>query len=255
MVFRLWLFQTGYLKTLKSMDAEKTFMWRHRYPVVTYYVMVAVSNYVQFQDTYSGSSGISFPLDYYVFEDDLEASQEGVAEMPQVIGFFSDVFGVYPFSNEKYGMTQLGFYGAIENQTNTIINNMMISWFDVSVHELAHMWYGDMITCANWHHGWLNEGFATYAEALWAEHVYGYEGYLSNMALNQFFGGGTLYLQNAQDTFNIFQGIIYSKGAYVLHMLRGLTGDDVFFSSISDYSLNPEFMYNNATTEDLQASI
>jgi aminopeptidase N len=242
----------GILENIEINGAKKTFMWRHRYPVVTYYVMAAISNYVHFQDIYSGSSGSSFPLDYYVFEDDLEVSQEGVADMPEVIDFFSDVFGGYPFSNEKYGMTQLGFYGAIENQTNTIINNMTISWFDVSVHELAHMWYGDMITCSNWHHGWLNEGFATYAEALWAEHIYGFEGYLANMAFNQFFGGGTLYLQNAQDTFNIFQGIIYAKGAYVLHMLRGLTGDDVFFNTISDYSLDPDFMYKNATTEDLQ---
>ncbi len=67
-------------------------------------------------------------------------------------------------------MTQLGFYGAIENQTNTIQNNFSSSWFYTSIHELGHMWFGDMITCADWHHSWLNEGFATYSEALWDEH-------------------------------------------------------------------------------------
>jgi aminopeptidase N len=231
---------------------KKKFLWRHRYPIVTYYVMAAISNFVHFQDVFNGTSGESFPLDYYVFEDDLALSQQGVEDMPEVIQFFTDVFGTYPFSNEKYGMTQLGFYGAIENQTNTITNNMMPSWFDVSVHELAHMWFGDMITCADWHHGWLNEGFATYAEALWAEHENGFTGYQNNMANNQFWQGGTLYLQNAQDTFNIFQGIIYAKGAYVLHMLRGLVGEENFFTAITDYSHNPDFMYKNATTEDLQ---
>lgn len=230
----------------------KTFQWRHRYPIVTYYVMAAVSNFVHFQDMFNGTSGESFPLDYYVFEDDLGISQQGVVDMPEAIQFYSDVFGLYPFRNEKYGMTQLGFYGAIENQTNTITNNMSPSWFDVSVHELAHMWFGDMITCADWHHGWLNEGFATYAEALWAEHENGPNGYFNNMAGNEYWQGGTLYLQNAQDTFNIFQSIIYSKGAYVLHMLRGVLGDEMFFEGVLDYAQNPEFIYKNASTEDLQ---
>ncbi len=242
----------GILENVVINGNKKKFQWRHRYPVVTYYVMAAISNFVHFQDQFNGTSGESFPLDYYVFEDDLAASQAGVEDMPEVMQYFSDVFGTYPFSNEKYGMTQLGFYGAIENQTNTITNNMTLSWFDVSVHELAHMWFGDMITCSNWHHGWLNEGFATYAEALWAEHENGFAGYKNNMFNNQFFQGGTLYLQNDQDTFNIFQGIIYSKGAYVLHMLRGLAGDTDFFNALTAYSHNPDFMFKNATTEDLQ---
>ncbi|MEZ5195317.1 MAG: M1 family aminopeptidase [Bacteroidales bacterium] len=214
--------------------------------------MAAISNYAHFQEIFSGTGGESFPLDYYVFEDDLSGSQQGVQEMPEVIQFFSDVFGTYPFSDEKYGMTQLGYYGAIENQTNTITNNMLPSWFDVSVHELGHMWFGDMITCADWHHGWLNEGFATYSEALWEEHKNGWAAYQSNMAANQFWNSGTLYLENAQDTFNIFQSIIYQKGAYALHMLRGVVGDEAFFETLLNYAQNPDYMYKNATTEDLQ---
>jgi hypothetical protein len=72
------------------------------------------------------------------------------------------------------------------------------------------------------------------------------------MATNEFWYGGTLYLQNAADTFNTFQSIVYSKGACVVHMLRGLSGDEVFFDALKDYAQNPEFMYANASTEDLQ---
>jgi hypothetical protein len=240
----------GLLDKIMTAGGKKTFQWRHRYPVVTYYVMAAISNYVQFGDYFFGTGGEEFPLDYYVFQDDLVPSQQGVEDLPEVIQLFSDKFGIYPFSLEKYGMTQLGFYGAIENQTNTIINNMYASWFDVSVHELAHMWFGDMITCADWHHGWLNEGFATYAEALWEEHLNGFEGYKTNILYNQYWQGGTLYLQNAQDTFNIFQTIIYRKGAFVLHMLRGVLDDDDFFGTLTAYTSNPDFMYRNASTED-----
>ncbi|MDB4303951.1 M1 family aminopeptidase, partial [Desulfosarcina sp.] len=242
----------GILENTIDNGDTKTFQWRHRYPIVTYYVMAAISNYTSFEEQFIGNSGESFPLVYYVFQESLSSAQAGVADLPEVIQFYSDVFGEYPFSNEKYGMTQLGFYGAIENQTNTIQNNFSSSWFYVSIHELGHMWFGDMITCADWHHSWLNEGFATYSEALWDEHKYGFESYKDNMETNEFWEGGTLYLQNAADTFNTFQSIVYSKGAYAVHMLRGVCGDDIFFEALTDYSQNPDFMYGNASTEDLQ---
>jgi len=216
--------------------------------------MAAISNYVLFSEEYNGPNGDSFPLDYYVFQESLGISQTGVEDLPEVMDFFSEVFGPYPFANEKYGMTQLGFYGAIENQTNTIQNNLSSSWFYTTVHELGHMWFGDMITLSNWHHSWLNEGFATYSEALWDEHLYGFSGYKAHMVGNEFWNGGTLYLENASDTFNTFQSIFYSKGAYAVHMLRGVLGDDAFFDALLDYAQDPDFMYKNASTEDMQES-
>lgn len=98
----------GLLENTIVSGSKKTFEWRHRYPIVTYYVMAAISNYVHFQETYTGTGGESFPLDYYVFEEELAISQAGVEDMPEVMQFFSDIFGTYPFSDEKYGMTQLG---------------------------------------------------------------------------------------------------------------------------------------------------
>jgi aminopeptidase N len=187
-----------------------------------------------------------------VFGETYNQSIPGVADMPLALDAFSELFGIYPFYEEKYGMTELGYYGAIENQTNTITNNMSTGWFMISVHELGHMWFGDMITCENWHHGWLNEGFATYSEALYVESQNGYEAYQDYISNEQYFYGGTLYLENAQDTFNVFQPIIYSKGAYVLHMLRGVLGDELFFEGLKNYSTDPELMYGNAVTEQLQ---
>jgi aminopeptidase N len=250
----LMAISNGVLENVVSIDNKKTFQWRHRYPIVTYYVMAAISNYIHFQHEFNGTGGESFPLDYYVFEDHVNEAQQGIEQLPEAIQFFSDVFGPYPFREEKYGMTQLGFYGAIENQTNTIQNNLSISWFEVSVHELGHMWFGDMITLADWHHSWLNEGFATYSEALWAEHLGGFDAYKSNMTDNEFWFGGTLYLENAADTFNTFPNIVYNKGAYAVHMLRGVLGDNVFFDALLDYSGDPNFMYKNADTEDMQES-
>jgi len=242
----------GVLENTSISGNKKTFYWRHRYPIVTYYVMAAISNYVHFDEEYEFSSGETMPLDYYAFNEKLETQQQGVEDMPDVLDLFNDRYGPYPFANEKYGMTQLGYYGAIENQTNTITNSMASDWFMVSVHELAHMWFGDMITCETWNHAWLNEGFATYSEALWLEHDLGIQAYKSKMNALKYFQGGTIYLENPLDTFNVFTAIIYHKGAWALHMLRGVVRDSLFFESVNNYALDSNFMFKSATTEDLQ---
>ena len=241
----------GLLVDTEVFDNKKKFKWKHRYPIVPYYIMVAISNYKLINQTYTGTD-YSFPLDYYVFNSHISSAEAGVADVPEVFDLFNEIFGPYPFKLEKYGMTQLGFYGGIENQTNTIINQMGTGWFNTTVHELAHMWFADMITCYTWHHGWLNEGFATYATALWIEHKNGIEAYNNYMVNIEFYNAGTVYLQEIDDPFNIFQGIIYNKGAWVLHMLRGILGDDDFFETLLLYSTDSEFAYKHATTEQLQ---
>ncbi len=242
----------GLLESVEDLGNSRKFHWKHRYPIVPYYVMLAISNYEHFSQDYEGANGDDFPIDYYVFESHLTQAQAGVEQIPEVMDFFSEIFGPYPFAEEKYGMTQLGYYGGIENQTNSIINNMGLGWFNTSVHELAHMWYADMITCQEWNHGWLNEGFATYSEALWEEHAYGNSAYQSEMAGNEYYDGGSIYMSDVSNPYTVFQGIIYSKGAYALHMLRGILGDEAFFEAVYEYSINDEWMYGNAVTEDLQ---
>lgn len=197
----------------------RTFQWRHRYPIVPYYIMASVSNYRTINQTYTGTNS-AFPLIYYVFNENYSQSLAGVAQMPAALDKFIELYGEYPFKNEKYGMTELGFYGAIENQTNTIINSMDTSWYFTSVHELSHQWFGDMITCKDWHHVWLNEGFATYSEALVSEYLNGFNSYKNYMSGLEYYSPGTLYLPQDTDAFNIFQAIVYYKGAYVLHMLH-----------------------------------
>ena len=251
--YELIVTSNGTLDNVIVNNGKKTFQWRERFPIVSYYVNMVISNYHPFQETYNGNYGETFDLVYYVFNENYSSSQTGVQNMPEVVDVFSELFGVYPFHPEKYANSELGYYGAIEKQTNTIINNLQAGYFDVVIHEFSHMWFGDMITCRDWHHGWLNEGFATYAEALWAEHNGGFSAYQSNMASNYYTGGGTLYLQNISNPFNIFISIIYQKGAYVLHMLRGVLGDDDFFESLMQYANDPELMYDHAVTEDFQA--
>lgn len=242
----------GLLKETITANGFKTFKWRHRYPIVPYYVMVAISNYKKYTQNYTGISGEQFPIDYYLFNENYNASLQGIAHLPDAMTLYSDRFGSYPFNNEKYGMTELGFYGAIENQTNTIQNSLKQDWFYTSIHELGHMWFGDMITCKNWQHGWLNEGFASYCEALYKESVSGVSGYKTYMTNFEFYSGGSVYLPATTDPFNVFLSIIYEKGAYVLHMLRGVLGDEVFFNCLKTYATDDRFRFKQATTEDFR---
>jgi aminopeptidase N len=229
----------------------KTFKWKHRYPIVPYYVMAAISNYKPIYQTYTGTNS-TFPLTYYVFNEDYSQSVAGVAQIPDALDRFIELYGDYPFKKEKYGMTEIGYYGAIENQTNTIIEQMDTSWYYTSVHEMSHQWFGDMITCENWHHAWLNEGFATYSEALVSEYLHGFNSYKTYMSYLEFYDAGTLYLPQDTDAFNIFQTIVYLKGAYVMHMLRGILGDPVFFDCLHTYATSSQFKYGHATTENFR---
>ncbi|MCB0307353.1 MAG: T9SS type A sorting domain-containing protein, partial [Calditrichaeota bacterium] len=124
----------------------------------------------------------------------------------------------------------------------------------IVAHELAHHWFGDAITPRCWPDIWLNEGFASYAEALWVEAQQGGEAYRRFMR-EQDLGAfdGSVYIADTSDVRVLFGDTVYDKGAWVLHMLRGILGDEVFFSALHAYATDPRFLYHNAATADFQA--
>jgi aminopeptidase N len=228
-----------------------TFEWHENYPIVPYYVSLAVSNYRIFSHFYHHDAD-SMAVPYYVFPEHYSTAQGTFAETVDMITFFANRFGEYPFVNEKYSMAEIGFYGAIEKQTKTIMGGVSSGWYMTVCHELSHMWFGDMISPTSWHHCWINEGFATYCEALWWEEKYGTAEYHSYMDDLKYWQGGTIYLEDITDPFQIFLQICYDKGAWVLHMLRHAVGDSTFFDIVRTYATDPRFMYKNASTEDFQ---
>lgn len=227
-----------------------SYEWHENYPIVPYYVSISISNYRIFSHTYNGTNTMDVP--YYVFPEDYNDAQQTFAETVDMITYFANLFGEYPFITEKYSMAEIGFYGAIENQTKTIMGGVDPGWYMVVCHELSHMWFADMISPVSWHHCWINEGFATYCEALWWGHLYGMQEYHDYIYELRYLGAGTIYLEDISDPWHIFIGIVYDKGAWVLHMLRHVVGDSVFFDILHTYATDPRFMYKNASTEDFQ---
>jgi hypothetical protein len=158
--------------------------------------------------------------------------------------------------DEKYAIYQFVFGGGMEHQTATGQGGDSAFSENLTAHELGHQWWGDLVTCANWNHIWLNEGFATYSSALWFE----FESGSSSVAARDEYMrwikpnplDGTVYVYDATDARRIFSGnYSYRKGAWVVHMLRGVVGSDTFFEILEAY--RERFAFATATTEDLQA--
>jgi len=185
-----------------------------------------------------------------MFEENASSLRSLNAKTKEMIRYFADLFGEYPFVLEKYGHADFLGGGAMEHQTCSSFG-FWNEW--VVAHELAHQWWGNMITCESFHHIWLNEGFATYCETLWYEYLNGpgtageYQ-----MSANYYLGSGTVYVENPQ-TENIFNvGLSYNKGSWILHMLRKVLGDEVFFKSLQTY-YSSHHQYGVATTDNFQS--
>lgn len=246
-------------QVLTNKDNTKTYQWKNRYPIAQYLISIACSNYTEYKNyfKYSATGGVpsdSMTINHFVYPESFTAATKTqLDQTPFMLKLFSEKFGLYPFVKEKYGHAQCGFGGGMEHQTCSSMGSYGSS---LVAHELAHQWFGDKITCKNWENIWLNEGFATYSEAIYAEAVGGnsaYQSTINNNATRAKRAVGSLYVQNIND---IFGGIFesnrsYYKGSMVLHMLRGIVGDDVFYKILQNY-LKSSVAYGAATTEDFQ---
>ncbi|HEX7358120.1 MAG TPA: M1 family metallopeptidase, partial [Ignavibacteriaceae bacterium] len=144
-------------------DGTHTYKWKSSYPIAQYLLSMAITNYAEYTNYYRYSPTDSMPINHFLYPESLNSNITQLDKTPGMIEIYSEHFGQYPFLNEKYGHAQFGWGGGMEHQTITSMGGFSDGLIS---HELAHMWYGDAITCKDWHHIWLNEGFATYGEGV-----------------------------------------------------------------------------------------
>ncbi len=224
-----------------------------RYPLVPYLFSVAISNYTVWSQeyVYNGTAD-TMPIIHHVYPDRYDYSLSRWGIIPTALDALVPVFGPYPFLNEKYGHANFEWGGGMEHQTVTSMGGSSFGFSEpVVVHELGHQWWGDMITCESWRDIWLNEGWASYSEALYYEQLNGMASYHTYMGYMAYGSGGTVYLDDTTDVWGIFTTLVYDKGAWVCHMLRGVLGDDAFFAGINAY-YNSEHQYASATSQDFE---
>lgn len=235
----------GLLVSETTSGSDKIYHWKHRYPIAPYLVAIAVTNYVQYTDIVTLGNGIQLPMLNYVYPEDLANAESGTADLVQVLEFYDSLFVSYPFANEKYGHAQFSWGGGMEHQTMSFVASF--NW-GLLAHELAHQWFGDMITCGSWEDIWLNEGFATFLEGLSRERFQPgadwwnwRQGKVSNITSQP---GGSVMVDDTTSVGRIFSGrLSYQKGAYLLHMLRWKLGDNAFFTGVRNYLNDRQYQY------------
>ncbi|NUM32695.1 MAG: T9SS type A sorting domain-containing protein [Bacteroidetes bacterium] len=235
-------------------DSQIVFHWKHRYPIATYLIALAATNYILYKDYVIYPNGDSLVIENYVYPESEADARAKTLQTVKIIKLFDSLFGKYPFSKEKYGHAQFGVSGGMEHQTISFMGSFN---FDLIAHELAHQWFGDATTCGSWHDLWLNEGFATYSNMLCYENFNSKKDFISKMDdLNIQITGlpyGSVYAKDTVNTSKLFDGRMrYSKGAFLLHLLRWKTGDKAFFEGIRNYLNNPQCKFGFGTTEILK---
>lgn len=242
----------GLLVSETNNGNKKTYHYKTVYPISTYLVAVYSAPYKTFNDVYISLDGKdTMQVNYFAMPEHFEDAKIDFADHVDYLQTLSKIFGEYPFIKEKYGVAEfLWNFGAMENQTITGIGYAFVSgndfFRDTYVHELAHQWWGNSVGPKTWNDIWLNEGFATYSEALYAEAKHGKDALISKMQskFSDYFRG-TLYAPK-----DLFGETVYDKGAWVLHMLRYEIGDSAFFKSLHEYY--DLYKYSNASVEDFK---
>jgi len=257
---------TGYLADSTKVADTIYYRWISENPVATY--LVTISSKITWDLdviywTKPGTPPEQIPMRFY------HRSTENPSYIESIMGdmndFYSEKFGVYP--HEKVGFATLNNtfpWGGMENQS--MVNLCTNCWDeDLIAHEHAHQWFGDLITCGTWADIWLNEGFGTFCYPLWKEYKQGYASYKSqiNSYANYYLShnpGWPIYNPEwAIHTPGIdtlyHTAIIYNKGACVLHMLRYVLGDSLFFNVMNSYGTDTNYMFKYAVTTDFIAKV
>ena len=248
----------GLLVEVKEQGGEKTFVWRMDQPMANYLAAVAVGEFV-LQET---ASPAGVPIRNYFDVAVAEQGREAFARTGEVLDYFSALFGPYPFDVYGVVVPDATVGAAMENQTislfgrdvveqtmtDPVVGQMFLS------HELSHQWFGDSVTLAEWQDIWINEGFATYASWLWAEHDMGQEG------MDIWVQWALESLASADETptgdpgvKDLFGASVYERGGLTMHALRLTLGDELFFGILRDWV--GRYAYGIATTEDFIALV
>lgn len=265
-----WVAANGKLIDSAINGANRTFKYKHRYPIATYLIGLGIAKYNRHHRGVVNISGKDVPVVYYTYPNMTGSTLTTALTRMDIskteLVEFSNKFGPYPFADEKHGYYQHGWGGGIEHQTFSGMSAGSMSSWSIIAHELAHQWFGDKVTFATWNHLWLAEGFAKYLEVLAAELIPAIgvtaASHLSGIKTTARATNTTPVLLSAASIANSNtiwttnnDNAIYQRGAMIVSMLRAMMGDAKFFQGCRDYLNDPLLAYKSAVTADLQRNM
>jgi len=245
---------------------QMTWIWETSVPISPYNMVIGATEFVvEIVGTAAcGRAPVAARPDgcvevtYWVFQPDMENASRKFARADEIVDFFSRTIGPFPF--EKMANVQSATrFGGMENASAIFYSERSVANNPddgVVSHEIAHQWFGDAVTEASWSHLWLSEGFATYFGALFFEQAEGSNVFRERMEQGRqsYIGSdvtGQPVVHEEASLFDLLNANNYPKGGWVLHMLRGLLGDDIFFRGIREYYRR--YLHQVVLTEDFQA--
>ena len=238
-----------------------TYHWVEHKPHSSYLIMVAAGKYTILKDKVDG-----IPLEYYVYNDQVDDGKACLSVTSDIMHFYNQRTG-YHYAWEKYAQIPIHdfMYGGMENTTATT----MLDWELVTnararidnsptsliAHELAHQWWGDVVTCKDWRHMWLNESFASYFDPLYFEHAFGEDEFTNIMYGLQQSGIRSDKSRGRKPIVSVgsYTTNLYPRGASVLNMLRFVLGDDLFFRGLHYYIT--KYQFTPVETDDLKNAL
>jgi len=247
-------------------DGLRTFHWSQSQPHPAYLVTIVIGEYEALGDDYDG-----LPISYYVYKDRVREGQRLFGQTPRMINFFEEKFGyAYPYPKYAQVLVDDFLFGAMENTSASTFTDRCLlddhatidlNYDDIVAHELAHQWWGDLVTCKDWSHIWLNESFATYSEYLWNEHARGrdearfslFQDFLTYLREDRTSHRRPIVFNRYRFSEDLMDRHAYEKGSCILDMLRWELGDDAFFRTLAHYLNKHEF--GNAETNDFKVAI
>jgi aminopeptidase N len=261
----------GLLQRVDSDGVSKTFVWSHRSRIAPYLMVANASKFDRYTEWHKrvGNPNDSIPITHYFWNADdtnlpWNNANYNVRRLFSItagtMSAYARLFGEYPFESYGHVVVQPFWAGGMEHQTLSTINRSWLRGSQAGVaHELMHQWFGNLVTCASWEHIWLNEGMASYGEALWYESWGGKEWYSVGMDgfKNGYFSSteaartASVYVPDPSSVNAIFNyATTYAKGAWIHHTLRRMLGDSTYFRAMRLFT--ERFAFGAATTEDLQ---
>lgn len=248
----------GLLVHTEEVDNNKIrYEWKSKYPIAYYLISLAIAEYMEYSFVIENEQGNHVFVQNYLYPDSLMfKSQKALIDCTYYqMNLLQEIYGAYPFIDEKYGHSITPIGGGMEHQTMTSQSSFA---FHLTIHEMGHSWFGNQVTCARWNDIWVNEGFATYTQYLGLQYLSTQENADGFMAAMQSIvmeePDGSVYVPDAflEDRSRIFSGrLSYYKGAVIIQMIRYLVADDdLFFSILREYQ--SQFKNSVATGEDFK---
>ncbi|HKX83723.1 MAG TPA: M1 family metallopeptidase, partial [Pyrinomonadaceae bacterium] len=232
--------------TTKPNKDYTTYNWRMTNPIANYSIVFDAAPYKTIEDSYKSVAGDKVPIVFYVLPESFDKGQKLIDETKKYTAFFEKYLGPYPFRSQKLGIVETPHLG-MEHSTHIAYGNKFkfgpdgFDW--LMFHEYGHEWWANLVTASDWRDFWIHEGFQSFMDTLWVEESKGKDAYFIAMKNRQkgFKNKQPVAPREPKIAYQVYMsepdylnsdGDIYGKGAYILHTLRYLIGDEAFFRSL-----------------------